>query len=357
MEIIGINKLKKVIKNSPQVFFETDVFDNGKFQKIVDVNENGIVTDKGEIEWEKINDRHSWAENGIPIAVNGVWKERNIINFKLTDEERAKKPYDFHLEKQADLEDEFKDFEDSLQENKKTKNMKITLSEIRHIIKEKVGRYKKIQLLEAKKASIEKELDEFLKESINMSLTNKKGMNARPNTPAFNSEKDTEEGIEMSLTNIKGINAKPSAPYFNSEEEMVDEVNFLKRGINTVGKALSIGDRATDSDSVFNKSLGKLNSKNIKYVTDYIQGKNTAFGSPTRENITRELKEIASDIKSILDKGNKNTLLQNSYDALNNIVSNPKTYIPNFVQGEKNQYEFIIDTLKKLHDLTYNEGN
>jgi hypothetical protein len=138
---------------------------------------------------------------------------------------------------------------------------------------------------------------------------------------------------------------------------MLDEANFLKRGINTVGKALSIGDRATDSDSVFNKSLGKLNSKNIKYVTDYIRGKNTAIGSPTRQNITRELKDIASDIKSILDKGKKNTLLQNSYDALNNIVSQPNKYIPNFVQGEKNQYEFIIDTLKKLYDLTYSEGN
>jgi len=336
MEIIGINKLKKVIKNNSQVFFETDIFDNGNFQIIKDVNENGVVTENGEIIWEKINDRHNWAKNGVPIAINGIWKEKNIVMFKMTDEERKAKPYNFHLEKKANLEDEWRDYEDSLQENKKTKNMKITLSEVKQIIKEEVDRYKKIKLLEAKKASIEEELDEFLKEI---------------------EEEDVKEGIGMSLTNKKGINAKPNAPYFKPEEGMLDEANFLKRGINTVGKALSIGDRATDSDSVFNKSLGKLNSKNIKYVTDYIRGKNTAIGSPTRQNITRELKDIASDIKSILDKGKKNTLLQNSYDALNNIVSQPNKYIPNFVQGEKNQYEFIIDTLKKLYDLTYNEGN
>ncbi len=221
MEIIGINKLKKVIKNNPQFFFETDIFDNGKFQKIVDVNENGIVTDKGEIEWEKINDRHSWAENGIPLAVNGVWKEKNIINFKLTDEERNKKPYDFHLEKQADLEDKFKDFEDSLQENKKTKNMKIKLSEIKQIIKEEFERYKKVQLLETKKKSIEKELQEFLKEieeegvgeGIGVSLTNKKGMNAKPSSKHLKHEEEMEEGIGTSKMIARGQNKKPETSH------------------------------------------------------------------------------------------------------------------------------------------------
>jgi len=272
--------------------------------------------------------------------------------------------------------------------------MKVTLSEIKQIIKEEVDRYKKIKLLEAKKASVEKELEEFLKEieegefeegigmsltnkkgtnakpsapyfkseeemeeGVGLSLTNKKGMNVRPNTPIFNSEKDTDEGVEMSLTNKKGMNAKPNAPYFKPEEEMVDEANFLKRGLNSVGKALSIGDRATDANSYSNSSLGKLNSKNIKHVANYIQGKNTAVGAPTRENITRELKDIANDIKSILDKGKQNPSLKNAFDKINNIVSHPSSYIPNFIQGEKNQYGFILELLKELYDLTYNEGN
>ena len=124
-----------------------------------------------------------------------------------------------------------------------------------------------------------------------------------------------------------------------------------------MGKALSIGDRATDANSYSNSSLGKLNSKNIKYVANYIQGKNTSIGVPTRQNITRELKDIATDIKSVLDKGKQNSLLKNAYDKLNNIVSHPNSYIPNYVQGEKNQYGFILEALKELYDLTYNEGN
>ena len=103
--------------------------------------------------------------------------------------------------------------------------MKVTLSEIKQIIKEEVDRYKKIKLLEAKKASVEKELEEFLKEieegefeeGIGMSLTNKKGTNAKPSAPYFKSEEEMEEGIGMSLTNIKGINAKPSAPFFKKK--------------------------------------------------------------------------------------------------------------------------------------------
>ena len=168
---------------------------------------------------------------------------------------------------------------------------------------------------------------------------------------------EVEEGVGLSLINKNGVNAKPTFIKKKINEDAVDEANFLKRGLNSVGKALSIGDRATDANSYSNSSLGKLNSKNIKYVANYIQGKNTSIGVPTRQNITRELKDIATDIKSVLDKGKQNSLLKNAYDKLNNIVSHPNSYIPNYVQGEKNQYGFILEALKELYDLTYNEGN
>jgi hypothetical protein len=106
--------------------------------------------------------------------------------------------------------------------------MKITLSEVKQIIKEEVDRFKKIQLLESKKKSIEKELNEFLKEieeedecwtgmeeeGISDSLTNKKGKNAKPNVKHLeNAEEEMEESISTSLANRQGQNKKPETPH------------------------------------------------------------------------------------------------------------------------------------------------
>jgi hypothetical protein len=106
--------------------------------------------------------------------------------------------------------------------------MKITLSEVKQIIKEEVDRFKKIQLLEFKKKSIEKELNEFLKEieeedecwtgmeeeGISDSLTNKKGKNAKPNVEHLeNAEEEMEESISTSLANRQGQNKKPETPH------------------------------------------------------------------------------------------------------------------------------------------------
>ena len=220
MKIVGVKKLQDIIEKNPKFNFETDLFDNGDFAKIKEVNDNGIKTDKSFVKWEKINDRHDWAKNGVPISINGKWNENSVFTFKLTDEERKNKPYNFSLEKMADLEDKFADYESSLQENKKTKNMKIKLSEVKQIIKEEVDRYKKIQLLETKKKSIEKELKEFLKEieeeeveeGIGLSLTNKKGMNAKPEAGHLK-EEEMEEGIGNSKTIARGQNKKPETPH------------------------------------------------------------------------------------------------------------------------------------------------
>ena len=106
--------------------------------------------------------------------------------------------------------------------------MKITLSEVKQIIKEEVNRFKKIQLLESKKKSIEKELNEFLKEmeeedecwtgikeeGMSDSLTNKRGKNAKPNVKYLeNAEEEMEESISTSLANLQGQNEKPETPH------------------------------------------------------------------------------------------------------------------------------------------------
>jgi len=99
--------------------------------------------------------------------------------------------------------------------------MKIKLSEIKQIIKEEVDRYKKIQILETKKKSIEKELQEFLKEieeeevgeGIGMSLTNKKGINAKPSSKHLKHEEEMEEGIGTSKMIARGQNKKPETPH------------------------------------------------------------------------------------------------------------------------------------------------
>jgi len=106
------------------------------------------------------------------------------------------------------------------EKNKINKDMKITLSEVKQIIKEEVDRYKKIKLLEAKKASIEKELNEFIKEI---------------------EEDEVGEGVGMSLTNKKGMSAKPNAPYLKYEEEMGEGVKKgkEKNEINYKGKTIT----------------------------------------------------------------------------------------------------------------------
>lgn len=99
--------------------------------------------------------------------------------------------------------------------------MKIKLSEVKQIIKEEVDRYRKIQLLEAKKKSIEKELQEFLKEieeeeveeGIGLSLTNKKGMNVKPEAGHLKHEEEVEEGIGTSKMIARGQNKKPETPH------------------------------------------------------------------------------------------------------------------------------------------------
>lgn len=77
--------------------------------------------------------------------------------------------------------------------------MKIKLSEVKQIIKEEVEKFKKIQLLEAKKQNIEQELEEFLKE--------------------IEEGEYCEEGIGLSLTNKKGMNTKPDVEHLNEGEK------------------------------------------------------------------------------------------------------------------------------------------
>lgn len=140
--------------------------------------------------------------------------------------------------------------------------MKIKLSEVKQIIKEEVDRYKKIQLLETKKKSIEKELKEFLKEieeeeveegvehnpkkyneeisklakqledfqikwSVNFGKMTVDALIEKVRHNYNKGYKEVEEGIGMSLTNKKGINSKPEAGHLK-EEEMEEGIGISK---------------------------------------------------------------------------------------------------------------------------------
>jgi hypothetical protein len=122
--------------------------------------------------------------------------------------------------------------------------MKIKLSEVKQIIKEEVGRYKKIQLLEAKKASIEQELQEFLREieegeyceeGIGISLTNKKGMNVKSSVENLKEENSGNEIVHNGKLITK---LTPSGMYeFYSDEKgrflKFDNLNAAKNAIDT----------------------------------------------------------------------------------------------------------------------------
>lgn len=122
--------------------------------------------------------------------------------------------------------------------------MKIKLSEVKQIIKEEVDRYKKIQLLEAKKASIEHELEEFLKEieegeyceeGIGLSLTNKKGMNVKPGVEHL---KEGDGGNEIVYNGKLITKIMPSGMYeFYSDDKgrflKFDNLDAAKNAIDT----------------------------------------------------------------------------------------------------------------------------
>ena len=178
---------------------------------------------------------------------------------------------------------------------------------------------------------------------------------------------EVEEGIGLSLTNRQGQNLKPNTAHKKvrsglKENQKVDEGNFLKRGLNKVGHTLSFGDRTTDKGAYsWNQQYENLNSKNLKWLINYFNGKNNIY-KPGGADSASYLKKIIDDLKLIIDKDSfppaKNIgLIKNAYDQLNNARSQPSIYLPPYKEGDKNQYRAVKDVLKNLYDLTYNEAN
>ena len=117
--VTGIKNLTTLIRHfetSNELNFIVDVFDNGNFSNIVSVNENGIKTEKGFTPWEKVY----FPKNGLLITYGK--NEDDYLRFKRTEEEQIKHPYNQHLEKMADLKQNFQDYEDSLGENNTNNN-------------------------------------------------------------------------------------------------------------------------------------------------------------------------------------------------------------------------------------------
>jgi len=127
--IVGVNKLKNLIPKVSIMYFELD----GKIYEIKDVNEKSVITNKGKINWESISDRKFPDENGLMIFYG---PKDQTFYFKLTNEERKEHPYNNWMHIKADFEDEWRDKEDQMMENK---NTKITIRELRKIIKQVIN--------------------------------------------------------------------------------------------------------------------------------------------------------------------------------------------------------------------------
>ena len=108
--ITGIKDLKTIVDNFRKNSLGFEL--NGRLYHIVDVNEKGIdaLNDRNEpiyIGWANIDDDGK----GLNIGYND-WN--NYFYFKLTNSERSKYPYNKWMEAKANMEDRFRDYEDSL---------------------------------------------------------------------------------------------------------------------------------------------------------------------------------------------------------------------------------------------------
>lgn len=154
--------------------------------------------------------------------------------------------------------------------------------------------------------------------------------------------------------------------------------NFIKRGLNKiVGKPLSIGDRITDTESSSNEGYPHLKTAYLKRFINYLEGK--MDDKPYPDGIKSYLIKIQGDLKSIIDNKSsvshwdgykeKYPLIKQLYSAISLTlkVSIPSYKDQTIVKGIKKigdsvkpwekQYNDIINIVKDIYKISYNEGN
>ena len=144
--ITGIDSFKILLANSGHFKFTFDPHDNGKFYTIKNVNDEGIETESSNFfPWEDV----FFSKEGLMVLYGK--NDDNYFYFNLTEQEKIAHPYSQHLEKMADLGDKFKDYEDSLMENKKPMNLK-------NYINGEVSKLHKKTMLESQLTQVNNEL-------------------------------------------------------------------------------------------------------------------------------------------------------------------------------------------------------
>lgn len=141
----------------------------------------------------------------------------------------------------------------------------------------------------------------------------------------------------------------------------LNEGNILKRGLNKVGKSLSLGSRITSPETYSLEAYKSLGTKNLKWLINLFKGKNSQY--KPNENTLSYLKDICKDLKTIIDKGRgysiseKNESYRKISNCYNDLTSQLRYPLPKYDPSDKNQYSRILDILNTLYTLSYNDGN
>jgi len=128
----GIKDFKKLFDlNKENIGFVVDVYDDGNFEKVKDITDEGIETVKRFYPWERVY----FSQNGLYVSYGS--SENDYFYLKRTPEEEMEHPYNYHLEKKANLEDVLRDNPDAIFLSQPRLKLKETMN-IRKIIREQL---------------------------------------------------------------------------------------------------------------------------------------------------------------------------------------------------------------------------